>query len=244
MVGTWSGAVSSSQDRIQVLPMWPWPDSEVSTYLTGRFPIEPSRRQKLPTEPQYIGQRLLTETKLDRRRHNQLRFIYCCAPIHSAHLHDSKHSDLAPATPGDPRCVEFHCGRTSEHHITAGHYNLNQPTIEARRPHQLHFAASSVLHRRSAGYHHILFGLRVFLVVVAFAMVYSLTYRRPPHVTSSSTNSLSGNEKQESINESVHSANSCMSHGIPTALSFDRIIAGGTCPVSFDIYLPMEPADQ
>ena len=62
-------------------------------------------------------------------------------------------------------------------------------------------------------------------------MVYSLTYRRPSHVPSS-RDSLSGDEKQNSINESLTSGSSCMSSGIPDALSFDRIIAGGTCPVS------------
>lgn len=65
----------------------------------------------------------------------------------------------------------------------------------------------------------------------AATMVYSLTYRRPSHVTSS-RDSLNGDEKQKSIQESISSGNSCMSHGIPTALGFDRIIDGGTCPVS------------
>ncbi|KAK5174884.1 uncharacterized protein LTR77_000020 [Saxophila tyrrhenica] len=60
-------------------------------------------------------------------------------------------------------------------------------------------------------------------------MVYSLTYRRPSHV-SSSGDSLSGEEKQKSVNESLSSGSSGMSHGIPEALSFDRIMSGGTCP--------------
>ncbi|KAF2262318.1 hypothetical protein CC78DRAFT_318856 [Lojkania enalia] len=60
-------------------------------------------------------------------------------------------------------------------------------------------------------------------------MVYSLSYRRPARVVSS-RDSLSGEEKQKSINESVNSGSSGMSHGIPEALSFDRIIAGGVCP--------------
>ncbi|KAF2190701.1 hypothetical protein K469DRAFT_559000 [Zopfia rhizophila CBS 207.26] len=59
-------------------------------------------------------------------------------------------------------------------------------------------------------------------------MVYSLTYRRPSHV--SSRQSLSGEERQQSINESIQSASSGMSHGIPESLSFDHIIAGGVCP--------------
>jgi hypothetical protein len=61
-------------------------------------------------------------------------------------------------------------------------------------------------------------------------MVYSLAYRRPSRV--SSRESLSGAEKQKSIDESIKSGSSGMSHGIPDALSFDRIIAGGVCPVS------------
>ncbi|KAI9657467.1 MAG: hypothetical protein M1821_003149 [Bathelium mastoideum] len=60
-------------------------------------------------------------------------------------------------------------------------------------------------------------------------MVYSLVYRRPSHV-SSSGESLSGEEKQKSISESFNSHSSGMSHGIPEALSFDKIISGGTCP--------------
>ncbi|KAF1999091.1 hypothetical protein P154DRAFT_577244 [Amniculicola lignicola CBS 123094] len=59
-------------------------------------------------------------------------------------------------------------------------------------------------------------------------MVYSLTYRRPSRV--SSRGSLNGDEKQKSINGSVNSGSSGLSHGIPEALSFDRIISGGTCP--------------
>lgn len=63
------------------------------------------------------------------------------------------------------------------------------------------------------------------------AMVYQLTYRRPSHVPSS-RESISGEEKQKSINDSINSGSSCMSCGIPEALSFDRIISGGVCPVS------------
>lgn len=61
-------------------------------------------------------------------------------------------------------------------------------------------------------------------------MVYSLTYRRPPHVDSSRA-SING-EKARSIGGSMRSGSSGMSLGIPDALSFDRIINGGTCPVS------------
>lgn len=63
-------------------------------------------------------------------------------------------------------------------------------------------------------------------------MVYSLTYRRPPHVSSARA-SLNGDEKVKSIGEStIDSQASQGSSGIPEALSFDRIISGGTCPVS------------
>lgn len=70
-------------------------------------------------------------------------------------------------------------------------------------------------------------------------MVYSLTYRRPPHVDSARASVL-GDEKTKSIGEtSIDSQASGgsggsggMSFGIPDALSFDRIITGGTCPVS------------
>ncbi|KAK4991263.1 hypothetical protein LTR66_006595 [Elasticomyces elasticus] len=60
-------------------------------------------------------------------------------------------------------------------------------------------------------------------------MVYSLSYRRPSFV-SSSRDSMSGTEKQKSINDSINSCTSGASRGIPEALSFDRIVAGGTCP--------------
>ncbi|ORX97358.1 hypothetical protein BCR34DRAFT_167289 [Clohesyomyces aquaticus] len=63
-------------------------------------------------------------------------------------------------------------------------------------------------------------------------MVYSLNYRRPSRVSSARA-SIDGREKQKSINESVNSGSSGMSHGIPEALSFDRIIAGGVCPVRY-----------
>lgn len=65
----------------------------------------------------------------------------------------------------------------------------------------------------------------------AVKMVYSLTYTRPPRRTFSQS-SLSDDEKQHSIDESIRSHNTCqMCQGIPEALSFDRIISGGTCPV-------------
>ncbi len=63
-------------------------------------------------------------------------------------------------------------------------------------------------------------------------MVYSLTYRRPPHVDSARA-SIAGDVKPKSVGEaSIDSQGSGSAFGIPDALSFDRIIAGGTCPVS------------
>ncbi|KAF2418899.1 hypothetical protein EJ08DRAFT_599184 [Tothia fuscella] len=60
-------------------------------------------------------------------------------------------------------------------------------------------------------------------------MVYSLGYRRPSYV-SSSRDSLSGSEKPKSVNNSITPGSSGTSHGIPDAISFDRIVTGGTCP--------------
>ncbi|KAF9639514.1 Regulator of G protein signaling superfamily [Lasiodiplodia theobromae] len=54
-------------------------------------------------------------------------------------------------------------------------------------------------------------------------MVYSLSYKRPVSIGSIPTSEHSNDGKKKSID-------SGMSHGIPDALSFDRIIAGGTCP--------------
>ncbi|EXJ74400.1 uncharacterized protein A1O5_02696 [Cladophialophora psammophila CBS 110553] len=57
-------------------------------------------------------------------------------------------------------------------------------------------------------------------------MVLSLSYRRPAYVTSSRDSVES--EKGGRV-ESINSNSSCP-YGIPDALSFDRIISGGTCP--------------
>jgi len=62
-------------------------------------------------------------------------------------------------------------------------------------------------------------------------MVLSLSYRRPSHVSSSSSRSFSGDEKQSSIDDSLSCGSGPYAAGIPEALSFDRIIAGGVCPV-------------
>lgn len=61
-------------------------------------------------------------------------------------------------------------------------------------------------------------------------MVYSLSYRRPAHVDSSAASI--GSERSGKV-ESISSGSSCP-YGIPDALSFDKIISGGTCPVSRD----------
>ncbi|KAI5210251.1 hypothetical protein AUEXF2481DRAFT_25054 [Aureobasidium subglaciale EXF-2481] len=60
-------------------------------------------------------------------------------------------------------------------------------------------------------------------------MVYSLSYRRPNRVSDGSS-LASSNEQRVSSEGSHHSGTSGSIRGIPEALSFDRIIAGGTCP--------------
>ncbi|KAL8697870.1 MAG: hypothetical protein Q9201_006883 [Fulgogasparrea decipioides] len=62
-------------------------------------------------------------------------------------------------------------------------------------------------------------------------MVYSLTYRRPPHVDHR-TPSLASEKTGQSVGGSTLGGcqDSPVSIGIPEALSFDRIIDGGTCP--------------
>ncbi|MCJ1320080.1 hypothetical protein MMC15_005417 [Xylographa vitiligo] len=60
-------------------------------------------------------------------------------------------------------------------------------------------------------------------------MVYSLTYRRPVQINSSHS-SFNGDEKPGSIGDSIDSGSTTIAAGIPDALSFDRVISGGTCP--------------
>ena len=57
-------------------------------------------------------------------------------------------------------------------------------------------------------------------------MVLSLNYRRPAYVGSSNASV----ETEKSHIGSVSSSSSCP-YGIPEALSFEKIISGGTCPV-------------
>ena len=63
-------------------------------------------------------------------------------------------------------------------------------------------------------------------------MVYSLLYRRPAHVNSAGTSVY--DEKRKSVDEDTLASegSSYIPFGIPDALSFDKIIGGGTCPVS------------
>lgn len=64
-------------------------------------------------------------------------------------------------------------------------------------------------------------------------MVYSLTYRRPTHVPrDDSARSSTVVDEKGSIDGSFRSGHSASIAGIPEALSFDRVITGGTCPVS------------
>jgi hypothetical protein len=60
-------------------------------------------------------------------------------------------------------------------------------------------------------------------------MVYPITYRRPAYISTSGSSVFS---KESGKAESVSSRSSC-AYGVPEALSFDRIISGGTCPVGF-----------
>lgn len=57
-------------------------------------------------------------------------------------------------------------------------------------------------------------------------VVANVSYRRPDYVSSSSRSTSMDLSPTESRGSSTKS------QGIPEALSFDRIIDGGTCPVS------------
>lgn len=65
-------------------------------------------------------------------------------------------------------------------------------------------------------------------------MVYSLKYRRPSY--RDSRDSIVLGSKQKPINESISSNSEQISNGIPSALSFDRIVSGGTCPVRLPVH--------
>jgi len=74
-------------------------------------------------------------------------------------------------------------------------------------------------------------------------MVYSLTYRRPTYRPNSGRSSVISLEEYENSRDSLKSGYSGgLSAGIPDALSFDKIVNGGTCPVSLpSISLFLEP---
>lgn len=60
-----------------------------------------------------------------------------------------------------------------------------------------------------------------------------LTYRRPEYVDKHEfRRSESGAESDEGRSVSLESGRSGTSSGIPNALTFDKIMNGGTCPVS------------
>ncbi|KAL8799798.1 MAG: hypothetical protein Q9182_005630 [Xanthomendoza sp. 2 TL-2023] len=61
-------------------------------------------------------------------------------------------------------------------------------------------------------------------------MVYSLAYRRPPYVPRRSSTASGGSEPSIGGSTLDDSRDTGISYGIPEALSFDRIIDGGTCP--------------
>jgi hypothetical protein len=72
-------------------------------------------------------------------------------------------------------------------------------------------------------------------------MVYPLTYRRPAYVLNRGLSTVSGSSTGESEKgyqsnrASFRSGKSGLSRGIPEGLAFDKIINGGTCPVSLSI---------
>lgn len=65
------------------------------------------------------------------------------------------------------------------------------------------------------------------------SMVYSLSYRRPRHVDDASLIRSESHASGETNREgsSLRSGQSGASVGVPEALTFDKIISGGTCPV-------------
>lgn len=73
-----------------------------------------------------------------------------------------------------------------------------------------------------------------------------LTYTRPKHVNSGSTNqdrvSEDGSEAGQTVfsssNGSVKSGRTNLPAGIPESLSFDKIINGATCPVGRTLSMP------
>ncbi|KAI9887461.1 MAG: hypothetical protein M1823_000719 [Watsoniomyces obsoletus] len=62
-------------------------------------------------------------------------------------------------------------------------------------------------------------------------MVYSLSYRRPARISQATSTHWSFEEREKYVEESIRSGSTGNTFaGIPDALSFDRIVSGGTCP--------------
>lgn len=63
-------------------------------------------------------------------------------------------------------------------------------------------------------------------------MVYSLAYRRPAYVAPEVYAAKLAEKEATGRAESIKSKKSGQNSGIPAGLAFDKIINGGTCPVS------------
>jgi hypothetical protein len=59
-----------------------------------------------------------------------------------------------------------------------------------------------------------------------------LSYHRPAYIGKESFRGSQLSLDQEKSNASLRSGRSGNSQGIPDALAFDKIMSGGTCPVS------------
>jgi hypothetical protein len=68
-----------------------------------------------------------------------------------------------------------------------------------------------------------------------------ITYRRPTQVDRPVTGDSKASLEHVSSNGdlSLQSSKSNLASGVPPALSFDRIIEGGTCPVSEPLCFPL-----
>lgn len=95
------------------------------------------------------------------------------------------------------------------------------PSFLSARGHPTHILCTPVI---PSDHRHVLYTRTA--CITNITMVLSLNYRRPVYVDSSNVSV----ETEKSQGESVSSASSCP-YGIPEALSFEKIITGGTCPV-------------
>jgi hypothetical protein len=68
-------------------------------------------------------------------------------------------------------------------------------------------------------------------------MVFSLSYKRPEYVHRSQDSRLSTHSDDLTDSDGASSLKSMpiTPKGIPEALSFDRIVSGGCCPVCFNL---------